>query len=363
MKKKLLIVFLLLATQLQAQSYLESRRSWNDGPLTLDEFKGRVSNDTSIICLSWIYKYAAESKKVGNTKYTYLKFKPYLDMTESWIREEFRNDNTLRLGQTAFDLLELYGRKATKELAMNTDADMNDMARYYTNQFNRRFGDMELSTQRGQDSVKVNFYATGVALELEQEHFDPTQAPIGEPLYGTGISVGLNTIAPMTDAFTAAPLGFNLGWEIGYKRHLFGLEMALNFNGECKEVIETDKGRIEPGNKVNEGFITMSYAYMLSNRNGRTLYPFVGIGMMSVTGPQLVGSDQKTVANAADGFAFTAGLMYDLPVYRHIYIGLLQNKQAIRIKPFLGFGNISGGPGWVPSLNLAISYVWNKSSF
>lgn len=342
-----------------------SHRSWESGPLSLDEFKGHPSDDTIAINLDWHYAARSTNQRIGRDKYSYYEFIPYLDMTESWIKPTLRNEHTLRLAQTTFDLLRLYGVKATAEYARRPDMDSRDLFRFVSNQYRHRFDDMVYDTQKGQDTARVQFYASAVALELEQEHFDPSRLPMGEPALVSDLYVGLGTFMPCSDYFSGISFGLAFGLGFGYGRHLGLVDMGLHGGNTCEIDIPTRNGWIEQGDDVSAGFMRLTYGCNVTPQSRNALYPAVGLGVTFFDGPQLEADDPKHRSNEVSGFALHAGVIYDINLRRHFSIagGRSCLSQSIRVMPTIDFSDLAHGIGWTPSFNLSVVYLWRGTMY
>lgn len=353
---------------LQAQGYYDSQRKWTKGPLTWNEFKGRVDNDTSIVKLEWTWSSEAKTEKVHGRRYTYAAICPAIDLTESWGRGNFHNESTLKFCQTAFDLMELYCRQMTADYAASPKGtDPQLMFRYYRNQYNRQMDQMYVETRQGQDETAVDLAATRVALELEQTHFDPSAVVLGERTRRIDVAMGYCAVPSLNDVHTSMSSGGDMMLGYGWSRHYAFYDLSFAFGGKSQLDIKTTDGNIYENDQVNAMRFTLDYGYRINSSVERPLYPYVGLGMSTLKGPNIEGfASGKTKPNEKDGFLLTAGMIYDLPITRHYWLksysgGMWGSNEAnntlgtftIRLKPSLQLAHYSD-IGWKPSLHLSV---------
>lgn len=348
-------------------NYEQSRRAWTDGPLTWDEFLGTPSGDTTVVQLSWMLRAQLGQQRKGITTYYYCKNTPFLDMTESCVRPQFQSASSLKLCQTAFDMLELYSRKSTRQLACDATADYQSVTRYFQKEYKRRLNNMVYDAKHGTDETKVDLYSAQVQLELAEEQFDASQVPMGEPNRYFGIDFGFNTFAAFSDYFGAEPYGFGFSFDYGHRRHLWMLDMALNFGGESKRDVETSNGWIHKGDGLQAGMMMLNWGYEVSNDVKRACWPYVGVGVTFFDGTksEQVDKNGRELQPEKAGLTLAAGVVYDVPIRRHVYLGGTSqffggqgrsvNHYALRLKPSLSVCHLSD-IGWVPCFNLGISF-------
>lgn len=347
--------------------YRFSTRAWTAGPLEWDEFKGHPKSDTTAVKLSWMFRRENTLQRQGSITYHYSKIVPYLDMTESWLQPILHSETSLKMCQTAFDMLELYGRRATREYNCNQESDFSSIEHYFNKEYEQRLKDMVFDTRQGTDAGKVDLYATQVQLELESEQFDASQVPLGESQLYVGLGIGLHTMAAFSDYFGYEPIGIAWDLDFGYKRHLWMIDMALCFGGECRRDVETSHGWIHEGDGVQAGYMMLNWGYQLSRDLKHPCWPFVGVGVTFFDGTvaEYVDKNGRDITPEKAGFTLAAGLVYDVPLRRHVYLrsndqvyGIPTNNVShygLRLKPSVSFAVLSG-IGWVPCLNLGVSF-------
>lgn len=371
-----LLLLLFCLSTIQAQDYAKSRQQWSDGPLDLKDFKGRLKSDTTIIGLSWLMQAQPKKEKIGNTKYIYYRISPTLDLSESAVKPGFLNDQTRKLAQASFDLLEIYGRKATQEVLSNHPDNVSDVIRYYNNQVDHRLDDLWYSTRYGQNEQQMDLATTAIALELEEAKIDPTQAELVEPTVCFDLSVGASMMMPSTAYLSSPCFGFGFSVGMGTGRHLISMEMNMGIGAECKKPIMTDNSDpIEVGESLNVGHLLLTYGYRVGNYRSNPFYPTVGIGLNTLVSPANDSSNSKQGPRSADGFVFTLGCTYDIPFARSAYVGTAANNSqifmgnseyntsSIRLKAYFALANGGNEVGWFPSINLAVLFGMNGIRF
>ena len=121
MKRHLSIISflsLIIPAVLRAQSYDESFRYWNEGPLTFKDFTIRdMWTDDPMVSSSMEYGIAYKDTvlRFGNLRYQTLYSLAKMDRVNSWIRTGRATELTLKYHQVAFDIAELNRRKLQEE--------------------------------------------------------------------------------------------------------------------------------------------------------------------------------------------------------------------------------------------------------
>ena len=365
-----ILLALLTCASLSAQSYYESRRTWDKGPLAWNEFKGRVDNDTSIVALRWNWIAEPVRVKVGTRQYWYMKFQPTMDMTESWVRGNFHNDQTLQFCQTAFNLMELCCRQATADYASSPESTGTlDIKRFYQRQYRHRLDQMEVETRRGQNPEQMALYAAGVETELEMTHFDPTSIRFSKGKARMDLAAGYAAQVMLGDACTSMPAGIDVMMGIGWgRRHLATMNFSAVFPGKSKFDIETRNGMIEKDDRVTGLQCLFGYGYQVNQDVERPLYPWIGLGVQGISGPQLQAESDKRKSNDKNGFLMAAGMIYDIPFMRHYILkgcstGTYYSHfntlrvTSVRLMPKLQLAHYSD-LGWQPSIHLSLTVNW-----
>ena len=356
------------ACSAMAQDYRGSVRAWSDGPVRLSEFQGHADSDTLMYNMSWYYLTDNATRKVGNIKYIYRNWNTYADMTESWVHPEYRNDTTELFCQTSFNLVELFGRKATVAFMHDTDADYTLLSRFYINQLQHRHDELEKKTEKGRNYELLQQYSADILAELDSIVIDPSQVPLGEPGMMLDMSVGLSSVFPFSSYYSpCAGLSYTMG--IGYKRHIWSLDLDFNFAGECKRDFRTDKEWIDEGDDLNNLYFMTFYGYRLNPKSWYAFYPMIGLGVSSLTVPikGAIGGNNEE-AKIVDAFSIGAGFRFDIPINRTVYLNnyilrykTMVNTNGIRLFPFVSVSDIPGELGWQPSLNLSVVYYWSST--
>jgi len=356
------IVASLLVTTLSAQSIEQTMRPWDAGKLTWDEFLGEAKGDTAINMFSWNTEYSQGKQKIGNTTYTYPKFTTYFDQTESWTLPQFKTDVMLQYNQLLFDMLELYSRRATIELNKNTDYTYQQLRSFYRRQFDKRAREIKEETRNGTDGTKLPYYAADIALDLERTYFDPAQVLDNTTQHFSGeFYVGASSMFPISDYYKQT-FGFNLGFGLGWNRHLWGMDLSLGFSGDAKQDVWTHNGWIYEGESLNYFQVYLTYAYLAAQNAHFQTYPYIGLGANGFNHP--LGKDYEGDNPEKDGFSLCAGMMFDIFLNRRVNINSAFSNdladvgyRAIRLKPYFSM-TYYDDIGWTPALNLTISFNW-----
>lgn len=375
MKKLLFISLLLLANHTFAQTYEESRRPWSEGKLRLDEFLGHKNrHDTTQVSLYWKIQSSLETKKVRFGKIEYPITTLSMDKYRSWIDPAHRNEQTLRVCQIEFDLIEAYRRRALIDLYNSPTSDFYSVCHYYNGIFDDRYGDIYEATNYGNDIIAMSRLETEADSLLALPELDPTQVPIGEPRFRFDFILGFNMQRCTNDVYTKAPLGAIFGMNWGVRRSNFGLEFNGQFGANSKNNYSTEYGYIREGQDLNIMNYLFYYAHRVSEKNGRAFYPQVLLGVTSATRTK---EEDEKQAPSLDGFTLGLGCIYEIPFYHKTtlansvvgnaslckggqeYFSALQSGFSLLIRPNISFTNMDGNDGWYPAFNLSFILSWH----
>lgn len=347
---------------LNAQSYFDSTLKWGDRPLTFDDFKGTPENDSLIFNMRWVFTPTFTNERHGRIRYTYAKIRPVIYLNDSWVRSDYKNNNTLLYCRTSFNLLEIMARRATRDMVFDKTNPLGIFG-FYTRQFNQRFNAMTNVTTYGQDPDQMMLYASMVDDELEKEVFDVTRVKIENPVYYLNFSLGPSLVFVSSDYVSKVKGGLSFNFDIGYKRHLFGMDIQSSLGSKCKKDFPADMGRISEGEKVDVTRCMFDYGYLIKSNELKTIYPLVGLGVMNVVSAEPK-SDPKMKSPHKNGFCMEMACLFNIPIFRHIDLAhtwaqrqIFQSAIGLRVKPFVSVGKVSDAPGWMPNAGVSVSFT------
>jgi hypothetical protein len=86
-------------------------KKWEDGPLTIEDFKGVVdANSSQVSELRYLTGYSLQSKNIDGIKVTNYITSVEMYKEFSWLKKDENLEETLLYNQTLFDILEYYSR-------------------------------------------------------------------------------------------------------------------------------------------------------------------------------------------------------------------------------------------------------------
>jgi len=348
----------------KADTYKENLLAWKDRNITWDDFQGELKKD-SLINEEFYANPVVRTKKIGKVKYEYYEYETFFVKDKSWVVDSVKTAPMLKFCQTKFDLWELISRKAANEYSRTPDANMDEVFGFYKRLFNRRIEDMWKNTNHATDREKVNEYAAKVEKELEGNIVTPGNVPLYGPRdFGAGFAFGMGCNIPFSE-YMGSMASFDIEGTILTKRHEVGVDLALYFGTKCKLPIYEKKGTIQKGDELTGYSIMFTYGYNVLSNNNVSLTPFVGVGICGLSGGEVdfqyynPKKDENPIF--CNGFAFNVGVKTDIRLKRTIHIktegnGYQASYSSIHLKPYFSMSHYSKSIGWVPSLNLNVSF-------
>lgn len=357
------------------QDYLDSRIEWNGRRLQMDDLKGNPSSDTLSYQFVWWIETSKCTQPTNHIRYSYLWVKPYIATSKSWIKQGPNQEASLRYINACFDIAEIYARKATRDISTMYNVSDEEILDFYNIAIRERIAELRTITDNGRNESAMERQEQMIADELAEPKFDPSTIDANElnneKMFD--MAIGLYSFISHSSYLSSCPIGFTVSMAGGVKRHVWGLDISMAFGGEFQKDIHTSKGWILEGDDLSAGHIALTYGYSLGNKPGYQLAPFVGTGVSFFEGPH-IGNDDSGHREYLEkaGFFLEGGIIVDIPVKRNVNLGVTEggyyaNKSAfyrsIRLKPSVGLNYVADGPGWFPSLNLALLFDWRGYGF
>jgi len=353
-----------LAQKKKADTYKENLLAWKDRNLTWNDYQGEQEKD-SFINEELFANPVVRTKKIGKVKYEYYEYETFFVKDKSWAIDSVKTAPMLKYNQTRFDLWELISRKAANEYSRTPNANMDEVFEFYKRLFNRRVDEMWKSTNHATDREKVNEYASKVEKELEENIVTPGSVPLlGLSNFGFGFAFGLGCHIPFSK-FMGPMASFNIEGTLLTNRHEIGAEMDFRFGAKCKSPISEKKGTILEGDELGSYNIMLTYGYNVLSNNNISLTPYIGAGIGGLSGGEVDNQyynpkkDENPIM--CKGFSFNVGVKTDIRLKRTIHIktqsnGYEASYSSIHLKPFFSLSHYSKSTGWVPSLNINVSF-------
>ncbi len=351
----------------QSAQYSKTLIPWKGHELTWKDFRGEEPDqDTLAYQIRVMARPVNQRRKIDGIVYEYPAYDTYLNAEECWVRPSRRDETMLQFLQASFDLWELQSRKAAIDHALSNDASMDEIHDYYSRMFDKRLRQEKNLSDSCKNQQAVERFAADVRDELAHTEFAPAEyARTLKPGIGLYYDLGLDAHLPSTAYVSSAPIGFNLGLGILHKHSLFGLDMSMDALCKCRKAIVTNEGTIQEDERLMVGEIKFVYGYQ-AKRSGRLqLTPFAGLGYRNYSGgqkdPQFQHS-RKDDRLENTGISLGIGLMTDIMLHRKFWLGGMEggnqyNATILRFKPYFSMTHFSSDMGWVPSLNLAITFT------
>lgn len=304
MKKLIVIGVLAMACfAMNAQSYKESMRYWDEGPLTWDDLTLKTPKDYKTCDLT--FRWGIDNKKEriswNTVQYTPLP-RVSLDKSVSWHNAERVYPFTLTYDQLLFDLNELYFRKMLTELySKDNETSSNELYSFYSNQNRVRWGEIEEDTEDGMDSTKVAYYASEIVEELASLHYpDILSGGWDKHLVVMSFGAAGNVFAGSASETFSPAYGIDLGLYTGNGRHEF-MGMVSFSSGSClKDFTYKDK-TLKSGESFNHMNLAFAYGYMAYDGNVFSVMPFAGVGLRGISWTIKDDTDSQSNAKPESG--------------------------------------------------------------
>lgn len=369
--KKLFAALLILSSCLTswAQTVKDSFRPWEQEALTWDWFMGHSKSDSMVYNLAWNFKYKYQIEKINGIHYAYCDVLAGMDCTDSYAHLDYRNPQGLKYCRLLFDLVELYSRKVTIDLAKDVESSFQQINKFYVNQLEYRMNEVKQATNNGRDAAMLELCCATVAREMQEAEFHPERIDYEGSTRGIGMYIGFYTNMPFTDYVDRALYGLDFGWEYSSTRHHFMLDVGLSGGSKVGKDFMTSNGLVAQGESLKEAHFSLGYGYCLNPKSARSFVPFAEVGFATYDGPNVTIDGKKE--GREKGCLMTAlGCYYNIPLRQTVGLSnslLLMGGTSspshsmlgIRLKPYVGL-NYNDTFGWVPNVNLSIQFYMNS---
>lgn len=279
--KKLLISITLVFVILSASAQ-NSKRSWDSGPLTWDDFHVIPQTAAEKSYLSYYIGYMPQKTNIDGITYSYYEAVAYINTNASWVGAMYRNDATLKYNQLIFDMVELSRRHLQRN--MNNACSPNDFGALLEQESARlstRIEQFRQLSHDGEDSEAMSAYENQLRHEMEMNTVKAMPTYGSDTWWCCGLFTGLGTIANTGSLGTLFPfdgLQWNFGLFFGYKNHNMFLSPA--FGGMKAHENRDYNGRQFVDGKRYESFcVNFEYGYRMVDNKAFFLMPTVGLGV------------------------------------------------------------------------------------
>jgi len=284
MKKQTYLLLVLFPLQVLSQEFISNFKSWNEGPLSWDDFQGKPFYSLDVPSdLSFILGYESEKLRIKDTTLIHLKGTAYFIKNESWITPSAKSDINLLFNQITFDIIELYRRRMHNEI--------NQLSIYFQSQgvldmFNKKIhqeieelknmmyqGNFSYAIQKKNDEIQNE-------LTLVQENTFPNfrRSAFGIGMHA-GFGAGLLTGSLGKHFETTRNLMY--GFDFGYKKLVLFLTGSITWSSVIKDYQE--KNFWEKGTRAGVAIIEASVGYNILDGSKIKLAPFAGLSLIEIS--------------------------------------------------------------------------------
>lgn len=365
--KRIIITTIFIASSLFTAKSQPAIKFWDDGPLTFNDFQVRhISLDESPYAqppqpmdLDGGFVGETVKGKDGNLRYSYTRYRTYMDQLNSWYDPTYATPADLRFMQGIFDIMEI----ARRESFGADTLSVYDARQYRQRLLTSRVTQYYQETNNGKDTERVAEYEARNAVlldSLDAEPRYPVQV-INNDGFGMDMYMGYFGELPfgrMVD-YLGMGHGVSLGFDF-YYRHAF-LQFAINaasYGGLKQDGFYYDPEENYDwvaGKNVSGGNILIGLGYRVYDGPWVALSPMAGVALATLNQSM----DRKDrngtiVSSGMSGFRAFAGMNVNVKLFRKLS-GFDYGESGLQ---FQVFGARTNNPalGAVWSLNFGIAY-------
>lgn len=266
----------------EAQQYIHK---WKMGPLSWNDFVHRTALDGRYSYLEYYMGYTTEQKKVNNVTYTRPAAYAYISAENSWADTHYRTEALLQYNQCAFDLLEVYRRKLTRELNQNEILERDMLLDNTMRRLGEDMTRLERSTEQGANTAELERWKGELkaALDTTAESY---QYRFTDNTFRWGMSFDLGILGTggeLHDYFSNA-FGLSMNMDLGWKKHFVMTGMYFG-GGRCKQNVpnvNSEYNNLSAKDPLTVFDLYAAYGYSIIDNNYIRLTPFVGYGLLAM---------------------------------------------------------------------------------
>ena len=345
-------------------------KSWNDSPLTWQDFQVRhlPAGTKTVSLLSVTSRSETEIMIIGNTKFPYVRINAYMDRLLSWYDPDKSDEWQLRYNQVVFDMAQLYALKYQNEYNSRYSRSPSVDHDYYNRLFASKYEAIQMESDNGRDSSVIKRYETEVREELERmELIEPSIPVEGDTICGLGCFAGYEMQIPLGMASkNFGPFsGINLTFDFSMKDWFIDFLIGI---GTCSE-LKTTGFYHDPeydydwrkGQPTNHFHVGLNLGRQICSTRHYRFIPYIGAG--------LAGFDQNTEipfnnspnskrfeTSETTGFRLQAGIKADWK-FRHIIEEYSPSDCILRMEIFGGYDHFSTvGDFWTANMAITIGF-------
>ncbi len=331
--------FVFLCLSANAQTYEESMRYWDEGPLSWDDLTLKSPRNFRTCDLVFRWATTTQKQKISwNTvQYTPIA-RVALDKSVSWHNAERIYPCTLAYDQLLFDLNELYFRKTLTELySEGNKQSANELYSFYSNQSKIRWEEIADDTEDGLDSAMVAFHAARIAEELAQTSYPDMMPTSGQFSLGVGVGMAGSLFLGSAGQTFLPGLGLNVDVSFGYKRHIFTLILSAT-SGRLAQDYVNGGYTWSSGQSYNHNNVGLLYGYKVYDGPVFSVKPFAGVAGRILSISSKENNRSFTSATAVVGadffFKFHRTITQNGGFEHSVYLRLFGTRDFSRLQAF-----------------------------
>ena len=274
------ILFLLIISNTLAQ-YQE--RNWEKGELNWNDFKGNALKNSELSSkINYRLIHTTNNKEINDTLYVLYNTKNFMLPRISWVKQEYKNEKTLRYNQVIFNIVELQRRKMISELhRVNKFSDAETISLVKNELAKEQIDQFITDSSQGENEDIMNKWHDEINQKLEAQPYELIpNYKIGN--FGIGFNFGLESkifAGDLKGHFTPS-FGFNYGLNFAFKKVYHSLNFGLGFNKVKKEFTNE---RVWPKDlKTTNSFFNLSLGYPIFDSKKIRITPFLGAGFYEI---------------------------------------------------------------------------------
>jgi len=264
----------------------DSDRLWEEGSLSLNDFKGISYGDSSHSShLHFELHYSRVSKKVARTSIIYMKVNASMQPKLSWLHEVSDSTKALRYPQLQFNTVELYARKLQKEFHQaHEDYDHELQYQRYWSMLQQQLSQIAMETKKGKDETEMRYWEQRITKELEANSVGIPQFT-AVPALNTGLRIGAGAAMPfgnLGDKFS--PLrSLQLAADFSFHKFFVDMHLSIGSTSMRTDFLESSD-RFSASSALNRRTLNLNLGYEIFEEGPHTLTPFIGYSLMGIEG-------------------------------------------------------------------------------
>lgn len=288
MKKQTFLLLLLIPLQVLTQEFLTNYKSWEDGPLTWDDFKGKpLYNQNFPSDFDFILGFQTEKIRLHDTTLINFKANAVFIRDGSWVNPSAKSDINLLFNQVIFNVIELYRRKM--QIEMNTvqfSFQANGYLDHYYKKIHQEIYDLQNLMSQGNFTYALQKKNSEVLSDLENSRQDAFP-PVRRSAFGMGMHAGFGfglLTGSLGNHFQTSK-NILFGFDFGYRNLVLYLTGSLNYSSVIENYEE--RNHWEKGLRTGIAIMESSLGYNLVDGSKFKVAPFAGISLIEVSNREI----------------------------------------------------------------------------